>query len=77
MESPEELDNERDTQYDDFPAIPQGLIEALEWRMPERWPNPEMPDRSIWIRAGQHKVLALLRHIEALQLSQGSSNAIR
>jgi hypothetical protein len=59
--------NERDEQFDDFPAISPGLIAALEKRMPERWPNITMPDRDIWYRAGQLNILELLRFVEGKQ----------
>jgi len=61
---------QQDDQFKDIPPIPQGLLEALERRLPERWPNPEMPDRDIWVRAGQLKLLAFLRFVYEKQLTQ-------
>jgi hypothetical protein len=45
----------------DFPEIPTRLVEVLESRFPERWPNKKMTDRDIWIRAGVIEVIALLK----------------
>ncbi len=70
VDSPEDQASERDTQFDDFPSIPGGLVEALAKRMPERWPNVEMHDRDIWIRAGQHQLLDMIRFVEDLQTSK-------
>ena len=76
MNISEDEQNERDPQFDDFPSIPRGLIEALECRMPERWPNPEMPDRDIWVRAGQLKVLEYIRSVFDKQQSQSAEGTI-
>jgi hypothetical protein len=67
---------QQDPQFDDIPPIPQGLYEALERRMPERWPNPEMPDRDIWVRAGQLKLLDFIRHVYTIQ-HEGTSDVLR
>lgn len=65
-------DQERDPQYDDMPLIPQGLIEALQARLPERWPNVEMPDRDIWVRAGQLRLVEFLAHVQKKQIEESS-----
>ena len=69
MNPNETLDIEQDTQFDDFPPINEALITALERRMPERWPNVDMPDRDIWFRAGQHEVVAFLKFVLKTQRS--------
>lgn len=64
--------NEQDPQFMDIPPIHRGLLEALERRMPERWPNPEMPERDIWIRCGQLQVLQFLRFVYEKQHGEAS-----
>lgn len=63
-------ENQQETQFDDFPPIHPALITALEKRMPERWPNVEMPDRDIWVRAGQLKILELIRFVAYKQTAK-------
>lgn len=70
MDSEEVLDNTPDNQFADFPPISEALINALKKRMPERWPNFEMPDRSIWIRSGQLVVVELLELVRDRQRSE-------
>lgn len=58
--------------WDIYPAISDTLLNALESELPVRWPNVEMPDRDIWIYAGQLKVLERLKFIQFKQLSKNS-----
>jgi len=70
LDQDEVFDSERDTQFDDFPPISEALIAALNKRMPERWPNQDMPDRSIWIRSGQLQVVELLEFVRQRQRAE-------
>ena len=74
MDQDEIIENERDTQFDDFPPISPALIKALSVRMPERWPNVEMPERDIWVRNGQWRVVELLELVLNTQRAEAEKD---
>jgi len=43
-----------------LPPISDGLIKALEQRIPERCPDMDWEDRRIWFYAGQREVVRFL-----------------
>ena len=49
-------------QYDgDWPEIPLALVERLERDFGPFIPNPDKPDRAIWMDAGAAQLVAVLR----------------
>lgn len=47
----------------DFPRISPELIKALDALYPERCPDPQWPDREIWMRVGERRVVRALQRI--------------
>ncbi|WP_018868286.1 MULTISPECIES: hypothetical protein [unclassified Thioalkalivibrio] len=45
---------------DEFPPIPEPLLEALKSRFKDTCPNPHMTDREIWMAVGQQQVIRFL-----------------
>lgn len=43
-----------------FPYIPQELIEELNKRFPNRFPNESWTDRKIWIEKGKRELIEFL-----------------
>jgi len=43
-----------------LPAIPEPLIRILDKKFPERCPNPNDPEREVWIKAGERKMVRFL-----------------
>jgi hypothetical protein len=51
----------------DFPLIPEDLLEALEKRFPDRCPDPQWSERRIWIEVGKREVVKFLKRTFAEQ----------
>ena len=50
--------------HEDFPeppAIDKALLDWLEKILPERSPNPLDSDREIWMKAGERRLINMLR----------------
>lgn len=44
-----------------LPPIPRPLMDALELLFPERCPNPNDSEREIWMKAGERRVITVMR----------------
>lgn len=44
-----------------LPVIPLELLEALDERFPERCPDLNWSEREVWARAGERRVIRLLK----------------
>lgn len=47
--------------FQDPPAIDKALLDWLDKVMPERSPNPLDNDREIWMKAGERRLINMLR----------------
>lgn len=45
-----------------FPDIPAALLEYLERCFPDRFPDPKLPERELWMKGGEVRLVRLLRH---------------
>jgi hypothetical protein len=45
-----------------FPDVPLGLLEHLERHYPDRAPDLDTPEREVWAKAGEARLIRKLRH---------------
>jgi len=45
----------------DFPHIPEDLLEALDQTFPERCPDPSWDERRVWREVGKREVVRFLK----------------
>ncbi len=60
--------SETDHREDDFPAIPQGLLDALDRLFPLSMPDIGASEREIWYRYGQVSVVDHLKQRKEIEL---------
>lgn len=47
---------------DQFPPIPEVLLEELERRFAPTYPDLKLDEREVWAKAGEGRVIQFLRH---------------
>lgn len=57
------------TNPNQIPPISDALLDFLEAAYPERCADPKDTDREIWMKAGERRLVARLRHVSARQQS--------
>lgn len=60
--------SETDYREDDFPAIPQGLLDALDRLYPLSQPSIHATEREIWFTYGQVSVVDHLKQRKEIEL---------
>ncbi len=50
-------------QENNFPLIPKPLLDELNHRYPERYPEMEWSDREVWLKAGERRVVRFLNEM--------------
>lgn len=56
-----------------IPPLDAVLVEALDKRFPERCPDPDWPDRQVWIEVGKREVIRFL----LAQLARQQDNILK
>lgn len=55
------------------PPIPENLLNFLDKAFPEKCPDLDAPDREVWARAGERRVVRFLKRQFALQNEKGQN----
>lgn len=51
----------------DFPLIPDDLLQALDKSFPDRCPSIKDSDREVWFKAGARSVVNFLKQLQKTQ----------
>jgi len=56
------------------PPVPADLVEWLDWLYPEKCPEPNTPDREIWLYAGKRSIVRMLKDQLGAQAARASKS---